>query len=45
MDNEIRINELPKRNYKSVEVGKSLNKDNSVFIGEENFEKFKNLQK
>jgi len=45
MDDEHKINELPKRNYKSVEVGKSPNKENSVFLGEENLAKVQNFQK
>jgi len=45
MDEENKIVEIPKRNYKSVEVGKSPNKENSVFLGEENLEKVQNFQK
>lgn len=45
MDDENKINELPKRNYKSVEVGKSPIKDNSVLIGEENLANFQKFQR
>lgn len=37
--------EFPKRNYKSVEIGKTQNKENSVFLGEENLAKVQNFQK
>ena len=45
MNDEIHSNEFPKRNYKSVEIGKSPNKENSVFLGEENLAKVQHFQK
>jgi len=46
MNDETNLNEfLPKRNFKSVEIGKSLNKENSVFLGEENLANVQNFQK
>ncbi len=45
MEDDFKINELPKRNYKSVEIGKTQNKENSVFLGEENLAKVQDFQK
>ncbi len=46
MDEENQFNELPKRNYKSVEIkNQPISKENSVFLGEENLAKVQNFQK
>lgn len=45
MNDDSNINEFPKRNYKSVEIGETLNRENSVFLGEENLAKVQNFQK
>lgn len=45
MDDENKINELPKRNYKSVEINKSPAKENSVFLGDDHLAKVQNFQK
>ena len=45
MDDENKINEFPQRNYKSVEITKSPNKENSVFLGEDHLANVQNFQK